>query len=97
MIQSFKNTGCEDIFNGLRTKEARKTCPERIWSIVVRKLDQLDSVIKLDDLRRPPGNRLEMLSGTRKGQYSIRINDQYRICFFWTDSGPNEVEILDYH
>jgi proteic killer suppression protein len=97
MIQSFKNAGCEDIFNGLRTKEARKTCPEHIWSIVVRKLDQLDSVIKLDDLRRPPGNRLEMLSGTRKGQHSIRINDQYRICFFWTDSGPDKVEILDYH
>lgn len=97
MIQSFKNTGCEDIFNGLKTKEARKICPEHLWSIVARKLDQLDSVSKLDDLRRPPGNRLEMLSGTRKGQYSIRINDQYRICFFWTDSGPDEVEILDYH
>jgi proteic killer suppression protein len=97
MIQSFKNTGCEDIFNGVNTKEARKICPERLWSIITRKLDQLDSVAKLDDLRRPPGNRLEMLSGIRIGQYSIRINDQYRICFFWTDSGPDEVEILDYH
>ena len=97
MIQSFKNTGCEDIFNGLRTKEARKICPVSLWSITARKLDQLDSAAKLDDLRRPPGNCLEMLSGVRKGQYSIRINDQYRICFFWTDSGPDEVEILDYH
>ena len=97
MIQSFKNTGCEDIFNGLKTKEARKICPVRLWSIIARKLDQLDSVTKLDDLRRPPGNRLEMLSGGSKRQYSVRINDQYRICFCWTDAGPDEVEILDYH
>jgi toxin HigB-1 len=97
MIQSFKSTGCEDIFNGVSTKEARKICPERLWSIVARKFDQLDSVTRLDDLRRPPGNCLERLSGDRKGQYSIRINDQYRICFTWTNSGPDEVEIIDHH
>jgi len=63
----------------------------------VRKLDQLDSVASLDELRIPPGNRLESLVGDRQGQYSIRINDQYRICFIWTEIGPDEVEILDYH
>ncbi len=97
MIRSFSNTGTEDIFNGKRTKTARKTCPQRLWRIVVRKLDQLDSVISLDELRIPPGNRLEALKTDRKGQHSIRINEQYRICFVWTDLGPVEVEIADYH
>ena len=60
-------------------------------------MDQLDSVITLDELKVPPGNRLEALKGDRKGQYSIRINDQFRICFVWTDHGPAEVEITDYH
>ncbi|MDI6795064.1 MAG: type II toxin-antitoxin system RelE/ParE family toxin, partial [bacterium] len=62
-----------------------------------RKLDQLDSVTSLDDLRVPPGNQLEALAGKRKGQLSIRINDQFRICFVWTDTGPDEVGITDYH
>jgi proteic killer suppression protein len=60
-------------------------------------MDQLDSVILLDELQIPPGNRLEALKGDRKGQHSIRINEQYRICFVWTDFGPDEVEIVDYH
>src|SRR5262249_62205045 len=60
-------------------------------------LDQLDSVIALHELQIPPGNRLEALKGDRQGQQSIRINDQYRICFRWTDTGPAEVEIVDYH
>jgi proteic killer suppression protein len=68
-----------------------------LWKVATRKLDQLDSVIALDELRAPPGNRLEALSGNRRGQYSIRINEQYRICFIWTDSGPAQVEIADYH
>jgi len=97
MIRSFSNTGTEDIFNGKRTKAARKTCPQRLWRIAVRKLDQLDSVISFDELRIPPGNRLEALKADRKGQHSIRINEQYRICFVWTDLGPVEVEIADYH
>jgi proteic killer suppression protein len=97
MIQSFKNTATEDIFNGRNTKIARKTCPQSLWRIATRKLDQLDSVNTLEELRIPPGNRLEALSGSRQGRYSIRINDQYRICFIWTDSGPAEVEIVDYH
>ena len=97
MIQCFKNAGTEDIFNGENTKEARKICPTSIWKIVARKLDLIDSVTSLSELRIPPGNKLEALSGERKGQHSIRINDQFRICFVWTDLGPDQVEIVDYH
>ena len=97
MIQNFKNQGTEDIFNGIRSREARRTCPENIWRVAARKLDQLDSVENLHDLRIPPGNRLEELAGDRNGQHSIRINDQFRICFTWTGSGPEQVEIIDYH
>ncbi|NCN44153.1 MAG: plasmid maintenance system killer protein [Piscirickettsiaceae bacterium CG_4_9_14_3_um_filter_43_564] len=97
MIVSFKNQASEDIFNGKATKAARKACPQAIWHVASRKLDQLDSVIALEELRVPPGNRLEQLSGDRKGQNSIRINEQYRICFVWTESGPDRVEITDYH
>lgn len=81
MIQSFKHEAAEAVFNGRSTKAARKICPERLWRIAGRKLEQLDSAATLDDLRVPPGNRLEMLAGDRQGQHSIRINDQYRICF----------------
>jgi proteic killer suppression protein len=97
VIRSFKNTGTEEIFNGKDTKAARRTCPQSLWKTAVRKLDQLDSVISLNELRVPPGNQLESLKGDRKGQYSIRINDQYRICFIWTETGPDRVEIVDYH
>lgn len=74
-----------------------KICPGNIWNIVARKLDQLDSVVSLNELRVPPGNHLEELKRDRKGQHSIRINDQYRICFKWTEAGPMDVEITDYH
>jgi proteic killer suppression protein len=97
MIQSFKNKATEDIFNGKSTKAARKIYPQNLGSIAFRKLDQLDSVLILDALRIPPGNRLEALSADREGQYSIRINNQYRICFIWTENGPMDVEITDYH
>jgi len=73
MIQSFKNKATEDIFNGNPTKKASKICPSVLWKQASRKLDQLDSVLTLDELRIPPGNRLEFLSGDRKGQFSIRI------------------------
>ena len=76
---------------------ARKICPQSLWKIAVRKLDQLDSVFSLIDLAIPPGNQLEALKYDRDGQHSIRINDQYRVCFIWTDIGPKEVEIIDYH
>jgi toxin HigB-1 len=97
MIQNFKTKGTEDVFNGSSSREARQTCPNALWRVATRKLDQLDSVELLNELRIPPGNRLEQLSGERRGQYSIRINDQYRICFLWTGSGPDQVEIVDYH
>jgi len=97
MIRSFKNPGTEAIFDGANTKEARRLCPRPLWRVAVRKLDQLDSVSSIKELQIPPGNTLEALKGERKGQYSIRINDQYRICFTWGDAEPDEVEIVDYH
>ncbi len=97
MIRSFKSAGAEDVFNGKNTSQARRTCPQRLWSVAGRKLDQLDSVSSLEELRIPPGNQLEPLKGERKGQYSIRINDQYRVCFTWLEGEPDEVEIVDYH
>lgn len=97
MILGFRNEGTEDVFNGKASKAARRTCPEVLWNVAARKLEQLDSAGSLNDLRVPPGNRLEALSRDRKGQHSIRINERYRICFVWTASGPNEVEIVDYH
>lgn len=97
MIISYKDQGTEDIFNGNDTKQARKTCPQTLWRIARRKLDQLDFAVSLNDLRSPPRNRLEALKGERTGQHSIRINHQYRICFIWSEEGVKEVEILDYH
>jgi proteic killer suppression protein len=97
MINSFLNKGTEDVFNGKNTKDARKTCPKNLWKIVVRKLDQIDSIIKLEELRIPPGNQFESLTGDRKMEHSIRINNQYRICFVWKDGGAGQVEIIDYH
>ncbi len=97
MIVSFKNQETEDIFNGKNTKSARKLCPLSLWRVATRKLDQLDSVLKIEELKVPPGNRSESLSGNRKGEFSIRINQQYRICFKWSESGPSAVEITDYH
>ena len=85
------------MFYGRQSKHARKVCPARLHRLAERKLDQLDSVVELDELRIPPGNRLERLKGDRSGQYSIRVNEQYRICFRWTDVGPADVEIVDYH
>ena len=97
MIISFRDVGTEDVFNGKNTRAARKVCSNTVWRIAVRKLDLLDSVETLEELRIPPGNRLQALRGKRSGQYSIRVNDQYRVCFIWTDQGPIEVEIVDYH
>jgi len=97
MIVSFRGTGTEDIFNGENTRAARRTCPRKLWKVAARKLDLLDSAASLQDLQAPPGNRLEALHGDRAGEYSIRINDRYRICFVWSDLGPTDVEIVDYH
>jgi toxin HigB-1 len=97
MIQNFKTQGAEDIFNGIHSREARRTCPEILWRVSAKRLDQLDSVEMVSELRIPPGNRLDELTGARRGQFSKRINDRYRICFVWTASGPDQVEIVDYH
>ena len=97
MILSFANEGTEDVFDGLNSAEARKLLPRDLLKIAFRKLDQLNAAGRLDDLKVPPGNRLELLKGDRSGQHSIRINDQYRICFVWTTEGPESVEIVDYH
>ncbi len=97
MIGSFKDGGTEDIFDGRSTKKARKACPQDLWRVARRKLDQMNQAADLDDLRVPPGNRLEPLTGDREGQHSIRINDQYRVCFVWAGDRAEEVEIVDYH
>lgn len=97
MIRSFKDKATEDIFNGINSSDARRACPQNLWRVAGRKLDQLDSVETLEALRVPPGNRLELLHGDRTGQYSIRINNQYRICFHWENNEPHDVEIVDYH
>ena len=97
MIRNFLNKGTENIFNGKNTKKARKLLPLNLWAVASRKLDQLDSVSILNDLKVPPGNMLESLSRNRDGQISIRINDQYRICFKWDNTEPFDVEITDYH
>lgn len=97
MIQRFADQGTEDVFNGKNSARARRSCPQSLWAVAFRKLDQLDSATELNDVAVPPGNRLEALKGDRAGQHSVRINDQYRICFRWTDAGPDEVQIVDYH
>jgi proteic killer suppression protein len=97
MIRSFVSRGTRDIFDGTDSRKARKTCPVRLWSTARRKLDQLNQAETITDLSAPPGNRLEALSGDREGRHGIRVNEQYRICFEWTDQGPEGVEIGDYH
>ena len=93
MIRSFRGKTAAIVFRG----DVPKGFPSQIARVARRKLASLDVAHRLDDLRQPPGNRLEPLSGNRKGQYSIRINDQWRLCFVWRDDGPHEVEIVDYH
>ena len=97
MIRSCTDKSIEDIFNGIDSKLARKRLPVNLRKVAVRKLDQLDSVVLLPELRIPPGNKFEALHRDREGQYSVRINDQYRICFSWTELGPIDVEVVDYH
>ncbi len=97
VIVTFRDEGTEDVFDGRDTKKARKVCPQDLWRVARRKLDRINQAAELNDLRVPPGNRLEELEGERKGQYSIRINDQYRVCFTWSEHGAEEVEIVDYH
>jgi len=97
VIVSFRDKGAEDVFDGRDTRNARKACPSDLVRVARRKLDLLNQAAALGDLRAPPNNRLEKLKGDRVGQYSIRINDQWRVCFRWTESGAEDVEIVDYH
>lgn len=92
MIQSFK---CSD--TGALHQRRRVVRWVNIEAVARRKLDQLDAAGELRDMASPPGNRLEALRGNRKGQHSIRINDQFRVCFVWTPQGPKNLEIVDYH
>ena len=92
MIRSFRDKTTEAIFNG----GSPKGFPTDLVKVARRKLRYLNAPGDLGDLRSPPGNRLEALAGDRKGQHSIRINDQFRVCFVWTAAGPAEVEIMDY-
>lgn len=97
VIRSFADGSTEDVFNGTDSRRARTACPRELWPTARRKLDQLNRIRRFHELRIPPGNRLEQLKGPRKGQYSIRINDQFRICFRWEDGYADEVKITDYH
>ena len=93
MIKSFRDRDTERIFNRQRVKRFST----QIQKLTQRKLDLIDGADLIEDLRTPPGNRLEKLSGNRKGQYSIRVNDQWRICFRWKSGQATDVEIVDYH
>ncbi len=92
MIQSFKDEDTGQLFQARKNRRW-----QNIKAVALRKLDMVNAASILKDLRIPPGNQLEALSDDRQGQHSIRINDQYRICFVWKDDGAHEVEIVDYH
>lgn len=91
-IQSFGSKETETLFKTGKSKPFGN-----VATVALRKLDMLDAAVTLEDLRSPPANRLEALKGDRKGHHSIRINDQFRLCFTWTSAGPTGVEIVDYH
>jgi proteic killer suppression protein len=92
MIVSFRDAETSKLFERRRSRRFAN-----IANVALRKLDQLEAAKALDDLRIPPANRLELLKGNRQGQHSIRINDQFRVCFLWRHDGAHEVEIVDYH
>jgi proteic killer suppression protein len=93
MIASFRDRETEGVWNGIRSCRL----PGDIQTAALRKLRLLNAATRLDDLKVPPGNRLEPLKGERAGQWSIRINDQWRICFHWRNGRAEDVEIVDYH
>lgn len=93
MIQSFADPETEKLYRGLVSRRL----PQNLQSVMHRKLVMVNAAAKLEDLRVPPGNRLEALKGDRRGQHSIRVNQQWRVCFRWRESGPANVEIVDYH
>lgn len=93
MIKSFREAETEKVFN----RRFSRRLPQDIQSVALRKLRMISNAVGVNDLRSPPANRLEQLSGDRHGQYSVRVNDQWRICFLWRDGDAYEVEICDYH
>lgn len=93
MIRSFRDTDTERLYH----REPIGKLPQRIHRVALRKLVQLDAATTLEDVRVPPGNRLEKLAGDRRGQHGIRINDQWRVCFHWERGDAYDVEIVDYH
>jgi toxin HigB-1 len=93
MIASFVDRDTESLFR----RERVRRLPANLQRVMLRKLVQFDAATVLDDLRAPPGNRLELLKGDRAGQYSIRVNEQWRVCFRWKNGAPHDVEIVDYH
>lgn len=93
MIRSFGSKATERIWN----EQFVKSLDRRLQRGVLQKLELLHAAVDVDDLRIPPGNRLERLAGDRRGQHSIRVNDQWRICFVWRDGGAEDVELVDYH
>jgi toxin HigB-1 len=93
VIKSFKDRRTEAVYEG----ESPKGFPADLVKVARRKLGYLHAAVDLNDLRLPPGNRLEALTKDRAGQHSIRVNDQFRVCFIWTKEGPKDVEIADYH
>jgi len=97
VLLSFADSATEDVFDGVDSRRARQAYPSVLWPAVARKLDQLNPVRDLRELTVPPGTRLEALRGNRRGQHSIRINAQYRICFRWEEGYADDVEVTDYH
>lgn len=93
MIENFADPETSLVWSGMRSRKL----PSDIQAIALRKMRMLNQARKIQDLRIPPGNRLEALKGSRKGQFSIRINDQWRVCFSWNDGAARDVEITDYH
>jgi proteic killer suppression protein len=97
MIVSFKDDGTRDVFLSKDSRRARNTCPSILWLAARDRLDQIHAATRLPQLRMPPGNHLEALRGDRLGQFSIRINRQFRVCFRWAGGHAEDVEIVDYH
>jgi proteic killer suppression protein len=96
MIRSFGDGFTRDIWNGVSSKAARRI-PQALWPVVCRKLDQIDAVTRLEDLRTPPGNRLHALTGDLAGYHAIRVNDQYRVVFRFEGQDAHDVRCADYH
>lgn len=96
VIRSFADKLTEELFHGDRTARTRRISPD-VLPDLARKFAQLDAATRLDDLRMPPGNRLEALRGNLDGRHSIRVNDQWRIVFRWEADGPHDVQFIDYH